>query len=140
MTADLMSLQNLADTLSLSYSTLRRYSKSEGVSKMMGGTTVTGKLGLRYPASSLDRWQQLVKLHNAQAVTPQTAAAILTILWDTPEGFKMPVASMPEAGQRADGEEIIVALTRIAAILERTAFAYEKVVKQASKRKKKKRR
>ncbi len=126
---DFLGVLNLAAELQCGHGILRRYAEAKGVSDLMGGVPMTGKLGLRYPAASLNRWRQLMELHRRRAVTPQTAAAVLQILWDN---------NLPETRSNDTCESYGADLARIAAAVERIAVVQEQILAREQDRKKKK--
>lgn len=81
MKSELLNLSQLATVLPAGYSTVRRYAEARGLSELMGGLRLEGELGVRFPVASLDRWRSLISLHNANAITPKTAAAALPLIW-----------------------------------------------------------
>ena len=131
-----LGVQNLAAALKCSYGTLRRYAEIREVAQMMGGVAVAGKYGLRYPVASMGRWRQLLDLHQARAVTPQTAAAVLAVLHGEAEGNGR-LATKSEIVSPANTGSVVAELSRITAALDRIAAAQEQMVGRKRRRKRK---
>ena len=70
-----------------------------------------------------------MELHRRRAVTPQTAAAVLQILWDN---------NLPETRSNDTCESYGADLARIAAAVERIAVVQEQILAREQDRKKKK--